>query len=300
MDFNFQTMFCSSAILANKRHIAPKLSLTNVAALNYLLMSEIFVSEDRQLWAVHLILDFEPISKIYQEISHGIRVGESRLAWIDVPIPNFLAQEDFSSVILPLQRGLPEAAAAPREEIAFSHLSLEEDIDKFRFEEEETQGALVVHISNAKDEPDRHSGVHAPILVITHPDSTFEEEADEMALNGGNKDLRDLMAARNKGSTSKEVPKSQFPPILPPPPPLPPTDLRLHAIPNMKKKRPVQELEEGEVVPQKGTKQQKMAKDLRDKRSTSVDSREELNGAEVRLQHRIWSPRLEVDGAAIP
>ena len=51
---------------------------------------------------------------------------------------------------------------------------------------------------------------------------------------------------------------------------------------------------------QKGTKQQKMAKDLRDKRFTSVDSQEELNGAEVRLQHRTWSPRLEVDGAAIP
>ena len=59
----------------------------------------------------------------------------------------------------------------------------------------------------------------------------------------------------------------------------------------------MQELEEGEVVLQKGTKQQKMAKDLRDKRSTSVDSQEELNGAEVRLQHRTWSPRLEVDGA---
>ena len=77
MDFNFLTMFRSSAILANKRHIAPKLSLTNVAALNYLLRSEIFVSEDRQLRAVHLILDFEPISEIYQEIGHAIRAGDS-------------------------------------------------------------------------------------------------------------------------------------------------------------------------------------------------------------------------------
>ena len=75
------------------------------------------------------------------------------------------------------------------------------------------------------------------------------------------------------GSTLKEIPKSQVPLTFPPPPPLPPTNLGLHTIPNLKKKRPVQELEEGEVAPQKGTKQQKMAKDPRDKRATSVDSR---------------------------
>ena len=91
--------------------------------------------------------------------------------------------------------------------------------------------------------------------MIAHPDSTFEEEEDEMALTRGNKGLRDLMATRNKGSTSKEVPKPQVPPILPPPPPLLPTELKLHAIPNLKKKRLMQELEEREVAPQKGTKQ---------------------------------------------
>lgn len=121
-----------------------------------------------------------------------------------------------------------------------------------------------------------------------------------MVLNWENKSLRDLMAARNKGSTSQEVPKSQVPPTFPPPPPLPPTDLGLHAIPNLKKKRLVQELEEGEVAPQKGTKQQKMARDPRDKRSTSVDNREEQSLAEVHTQQHTWSPRLEVDGAAIP
>ena len=53
------------------------------------------------------------------------------------------------------------------------------------------------------------------------------------------------------------------------------------------------------MAPQKGTKQQKMAKDPRDKRATSVDSREEQIGADARLQHHTWSPRLEVDGTAI-
>ena len=105
------------------------------------------------------------------------------------------------------------------------------------------------------------------------------------------------MAGRNKGSTAKKVPKSQNPSNLPPSPTI---DLGLLAIPNHKKERKDQELEEGELVPQKGAKQQKMAKDPKDRRSTSVDSREEPSRAEVRLQQCTWSPRLEVDGATIP
>ena len=95
------------------------------------------------------------------------------------------------------------------------------------------------------------------------------------------------MAERNKGSSSKEAPKSQVPPTLPSPPPPTPTDLGLNAMKDLKKKRPVQDLEEGEVAPQKGTKQQKTTKDPKDKRSSSVDSREEQTLAEVvRPQYR--------------
>ena len=109
--------------------------------------------------------------------------------------------------------------------------------------------------------------------MIAHPDSTSEEEEDDMALNWGNKGLRELKGLKEQGVNFKRNPQVLSSSTFPPPPPLPPTDLRLHAIPNLKKKRPVQELEEGEVAPQKGTKQQKMAKDPRDKRATSVDSR---------------------------
>ena len=42
-----------------------------------------------------------------------------------------------------------------------------------------------------------------------------------------------------------------------------------------------------------------MTKDPRDRRSTSVDNREEQNRVDVRLSQRTWSPRLEVDGAVI-
>ena len=101
-----------------------------------------------------------------------------------------------------------------------------------------------------------------------------------MALNKGNKILRELMVARNKGTTSQENPKSQVPTTLPPPPPTIPADFRQKPIPDLKKKRPVEVPEEGEVGPQKGTK------DARDKSSQSMESREEKNRADVRITQR--------------
>ena len=120
-----------------------------------------------------------------------------------------------------------EAVTAPREEVASSRLSLKEEIDKFHFEEWVIQEAPIVNISNAKEEADRHSSVHVPTLVVACLDSTFKEEGDEMALNWGNRSLRDLIAARNKRITSQEAPKSQVPPTFPPPSPLLPTNLEL-------------------------------------------------------------------------
>ena len=85
--------------------------------------------------------------------------------------------------------------------------------------------------------------------------------------------LKGLLSSRNKGGSSKEAPKTQ-PLVIPPPPP--PTDLGLLAMPNLKKRRSDQELEEGELVPRKENKQQKTTKDPRDKRGNSVDSRDEV------------------------
>ena len=117
----------------------PRLNHTNVVGLNYLLRSEIFVSDDRQLQAVHLILDFEPISRVFQEIG-AIRAGDPRIHRIDVSKPTFLAHEDLPPVrlpvqqippqlVIPLQQVTHEAPVAAEEEIASSRLSLEEEID---------------------------------------------------------------------------------------------------------------------------------------------------------------------------
>ena len=102
MYFNYLIMFGFSAISADRRQVAPRLSLTNVVALNYLLWSEIFVSEEKQLRAVHLILDFDPISKIFQEVGHAIRAGGHRINRIDVSKLDFLARDNLPPVVLPV------------------------------------------------------------------------------------------------------------------------------------------------------------------------------------------------------
>ena len=89
------------------------------------------MSEDQQLRAVHLILDFEPISRTFQKISHAIRAGNPRINCIDVSKPDFLARDDLPPVKLPIQQILPlliiplqqvplEAPVAAEEEIESS------------------------------------------------------------------------------------------------------------------------------------------------------------------------------------
>ena len=55
---------------------------------------------------------------------------------------------------------------AVAEEGTASSSSLEEEIDKFQFEEEETQAKAIV-ISEAEEEIDKHSCIQTPALIIT-------------------------------------------------------------------------------------------------------------------------------------
>ena len=108
-------MISFSDVSADKNHVAPRLSFTNVQALNYLLRLEIFVSENGQLRVTHLILDYEPLFRIFQDVGQAIRARSSRLAWIDVSKLGFLAQRNLPSVALPLRQILSEVAAIPEE-----------------------------------------------------------------------------------------------------------------------------------------------------------------------------------------
>ena len=83
------------------------------------------------------------------------------------------------------------------------------------------------------------------------------------------------------------------PPSLPP---QLPADLGLKPVHELRRKRQHEVLEEGEIGPSKGNKQQKVAQNQRSKRSSSVESREGPLAANVRRTPSIWSPKLELDG----
>ena len=115
--------------------MSPNLNLINIVDLNKVLRAKVFVSEDKQLRAIHLILDFKPLSDKFQDMGHAIRANDPRLALIDVLVPRFLAREDIVQVKLPSCRS-PRETAILREETAFSRLSLEVEINWFHLEEE--------------------------------------------------------------------------------------------------------------------------------------------------------------------
>ena len=153
-----------------------------------------------------------------------------------------------------------------------------------------------VEISDSEGELDKAFAACSPKLIVTRVDPNSEDD-EEMDLNL-RRGLKDLLTGRNKGSSSKEVSKSQVPANLPLPPLFPTASVDLLLNPNLKKKRKVPEVEdEGEVLPQKGDKQHKTAKD---KWAPTVESREDPSGAKVHTQQRTWAPQLEIDGATIP
>ena len=146
-------------------YTSAKLSLINVPALNYLLRSQIFVNDDGQLCAVHLILNFEPISRAFLDVDNSIRADDYRLARIDVSRPGFLSPHDLPPIDHPIPQGIP-FAAQPLQQVLLgqaiikegtaSSSSLEEEIDRFQFEEE------AIIISEAEEGANEYSCVQTP------------------------------------------------------------------------------------------------------------------------------------------
>ena len=287
-------------MFADKKHVTPRLSLTNTAALNYLLRSEIFVSEDGQLRFIPLILGYTSKSEP-QPRGNAITLGDRRLNRIDVARKTFLAPFDLNPVPHPNPQGIPPLVqpiqqvplqTVAEERVASSTPSLDEQIDQFKFEEE---GSEEVQILSSEEAPDRQSA--APVLNLALPEDS--EEEDMLPLGQLMKNRRNATTAAKGTGTSQ--PTANLPP--PPPPPPAPKDPGLKPMPDLKKKRvltDVTDIEEGEVAPPKGPKQQKKTHDSRKKRASSTENREEHLTAEVRRGTNDWSPKLTLDGAAIP
>ena len=255
------------------------------------------MNDDGQLRVVHLILDYEPISRTFLDVGNSIRANNHHLARINISWPGFLAPYDLPPVDHPIPQGIPFLAQplqqvplrqAIVEEGAASSSSLGKEIDGFQFEAE------AIIISEAEEEVDEYSCVQTPTQIITYVgDSSDEEEA--MAPKTG-PSLRELMKNRNKAPSPQDKNKSK-PPVNPPP--QLPADLGLKPNPDLRRKRPTEATEEGDMGPSKGSKQPRQSQDQRSGRSNSVDSREEPLVAQVRRPTRPWSPKLEVDGVPI-
>ena len=163
------------------------------------------MKDDGQLRVAHLILDYELISRTFLDVGNAIRANDYRLARIDMSWPHFLAPHDLPPIDHPIPQGIPLAAQplqqvplgqAIAEEGTASSSSLEEEIDKFRFEEEETQVEAIV-ISEAKEEIDEYSCVQTPAPIITYVEDSSDNEEEEMAPKP-TPSLRKLMKGRNK------------------------------------------------------------------------------------------------------
>ena len=93
--------------------------------------------------------------------------------------------------------------------------------------------------------------------MIIYVEDSSDEEAEEMAPKT-DKSLRELMKGRNKASTPQEANNSK-PPVNPsPPPPQLPADPGLKPVPELRRKRQHEVLDEGEIGSSKGNKQQKV------------------------------------------
>ena len=68
------------------------------------------MNDGGQLRAAHLVLDYEPLSRSFQDVGNAIRVNDYRLARIDVSRPHFLAPHDLQLVDHPILQGVPLAA----------------------------------------------------------------------------------------------------------------------------------------------------------------------------------------------
>ena len=180
------------------------------------------MNDDGQLRVAHLILDYEPISRTFLDIGNSIRANDYRLACIEVSRLGFLAPHELPPVDHPIPQGIPFAAKplqqvplgqAVVEEGTASSSSLEEEIDRLRFEEE------AILISEAEEEADEYSCVQTPALIITYVGDSSDNEEEDMAPKTG-PSLRELMKGRNKVSFPQEKSKSK--PFVNPPSPPPP------------------------------------------------------------------------------
>ena len=100
--------------------------------------------------------------------------------------------------------------------------------------------ARPVELLDSDSDIDRSSVAPTLGLVIAQVDTSQEVEEEDMDLKP-RPSFRGLLSNRNKRQSSRDAPKEQATSKLPPPLP-PTTDPALQPLPNLRRKRPVEEV----------------------------------------------------------
>ena len=91
------------------------------------------MNDDGQLRAVHLILDYEPISRTFLDVGNSIRANDYYLARIDVSQSGFLAPHDLPPVDHPILQGIL-FAAQPLQQVPLAQAVAKEWVKNARSE----------------------------------------------------------------------------------------------------------------------------------------------------------------------
>ena len=92
-----------------------------------------------------------------------------------------MARRDLPLVELPIRR-VPQEVAAPREEIASTHLSLEAEINQFHLQEEGEVLEKPVEFSDSEADFDRFFVAYSSRLIIARIDTSLEDKEEGMDL----------------------------------------------------------------------------------------------------------------------
>ena len=128
------------------------------------------------------------------------------MAQEDLPPVRLPVQQIPPQLVVPLQQVPLEAFVVAEKEIASSRLSLEEEIDQFRFVKDVGPSEKPVDIFDSEIDSVDISSIHPKQLIITQIDSESEEEEDQMDQKK-RPGLRGLLA-KNRGGSSKKAPKT--------------------------------------------------------------------------------------------
>ena len=131
-------VFIGSNDIVDPNSTTPSLRLVNKASLDRILQSEVYVNElDGQLRAVHLILRYTSISRVFQALRCVIRAKDPQLHRISVAYEGFVVPKGIPLPRhTPLTQPLPVATLSTRVPSPSPILQVEEEEE----EEQEEEG----------------------------------------------------------------------------------------------------------------------------------------------------------------